>query len=75
MNLTIEATISKNLGRCYHSQEYLCSSTQFVSKEQLEGLFKLGFFGAGQEFRILNRVAKKDDFHQVYVERRTDSGD
>jgi len=70
-SLTIVAKESRQLGRCYHGTTYEVSSTKEISPATLYQLFLLGFFGAGQEFKVVSSEEHKDSIAPCVVDLTT----
>lgn len=57
-NLVVELIASKSLGRCYSSSTFRVTSRRPLRTDHLEGLFKLGFLGVGQEFSFQGPIVE-----------------
>lgn len=53
--LVIESKGGRSLGRCYTASSYRIISLSKMTAEKLQGLFRLGFIGYGQEFEIISK--------------------
>jgi len=54
-SIVIESRGGKQLGNCYHASYYRVTSLRKLTKETIDGMFRLGLIGYGQEFCILTK--------------------
>jgi hypothetical protein len=59
-DLSIQATGSTKLGRCYYEGRYKIVSYCKLTSDQIQALWKAGFLGAGQQFGIKSQCDGKE---------------